>query len=505
MTDESPTALLDLPHDLLTQVLSHINQPSYSRARLTCKRFRDALDASPHLEVTVKESAWAAQPAPGRLLRRIKPISLRAQLSLDALTQLNGLVQACAMLQHLTLVLHGHQQASCLPMLLKACAAHLHTLRVKSRQHVGRNYSMQPQGPMALPVINVMPVGTATTSAAALAVASPGQAAATSSTQTAAFAAHPAQSSQARNVPSSFSLPHLSTIVLAGFWLWPSQLLASAATTAPALRELSLQYCTLDITDWAGEGLGEGLGRGLASAFPALEVLGLDDCRTMRVAPRALPLLAQGVPGAAAAAAAAAMAAMQSAGATPTTHWQEVTPSLLDGMEALSMQLKTLELSQMPLEILPPQFFQLTGLSQLSLNRIELVSVPDAISGLTQLTALSLKGNDLPFFPSAITKLSQLRVLDVSDNPQLRAQLPRELPQMPSLRQLITDWHGRPQRRNATEAGGDWVWPEELGEGMAGTSTGHQGPSMQQARARQAPLAMNQVDMLLARAVGFLR
>lgn len=93
-----------------------------------------------------------------------------------------------------------------------------------------------------------------------------------------------------------------------------------------------------------------------------------------------------------------------------------------------------LDLSELGLDSVPPEVFDLTGLEEVSLAGNQLFELPDGISRLTSLRRLQLAGNSLRTLPESLGSLSSLEGLWLHGN-RLKA-LPASLGGLASLEQL---------------------------------------------------------------------
>lgn len=96
---------------------------------------------------------------------------------------------------------------------------------------------------------------------------------------------------------------------------------------------------------------------------------------------------------------------------------------------------KALNLADLGLTALPPELFQLSGLTVLNLDKNRLTSLPPEVGQLSALTQLHLFDNQLNSLPPEIGQLSVLTVL-VLDNNQFTS-LPPEINQLSALTKLI--------------------------------------------------------------------
>ena len=79
-------------------------------------------------------------------------------------------------------------------------------------------------------------------------------------------------------------------------------------------------------------------------------------------------------------------------------------------------QIKFLDLSDLELEMLPPEIGRFTQLKKLELNGNKLSFLPSEIGNLTRLKWLDLKGNKLTSLPPQIGNLTRLKQLFLDDN-----------------------------------------------------------------------------------------
>ena len=79
-------------------------------------------------------------------------------------------------------------------------------------------------------------------------------------------------------------------------------------------------------------------------------------------------------------------------------------------------RIKFLDLSDLGLEMLPPEIGRFTQLKKLELDGNKLSSLPSEIGNLTRLTYLHLRGNQLTSLPPQIGNLTRLKQLFLDDN-----------------------------------------------------------------------------------------
>lgn len=109
----------------------------------------------------------------------------------------------------------------------------------------------------------------------------------------------------------------------------------------------------------------------------------------------------------------------------------------------LARSLGKLDLSDMGLESLPAEVFELDELEELSLAGNRLQSLPDDITRLTALRKLGLAGNLLGSLPEGLGALTGLEGLWLHGN--LLAALPESLGNLKALRQLSVAGNRRDQ------------------------------------------------------------
>ena len=93
-----------------------------------------------------------------------------------------------------------------------------------------------------------------------------------------------------------------------------------------------------------------------------------------------------------------------------------------------------LSLSNVGIEVLPPEIGQFEDLQALSLHGNELTSLPRAIFSLKRLKMLDLSGNELRSLPLEIVRLQALKTLKLSSNPL--TSLPPEIVRLQGLQTL---------------------------------------------------------------------
>ncbi|MBS0649826.1 MAG: leucine-rich repeat domain-containing protein [Verrucomicrobia bacterium] len=93
-----------------------------------------------------------------------------------------------------------------------------------------------------------------------------------------------------------------------------------------------------------------------------------------------------------------------------------------------------LNLSELNLQLLPPEIGSFTNLQTLYLRNNQLVSLPQEFGNLTNLELLSLQNNPLASLPKEFGNLTNLKELYLNDN-QLTS-LPHEFGNLPNLKEL---------------------------------------------------------------------
>lgn len=86
-----------------------------------------------------------------------------------------------------------------------------------------------------------------------------------------------------------------------------------------------------------------------------------------------------------------------------------------------------LEISRMPLEILPDAFVHLHKLERIVLTHTALKELPKEISNLQQLQFLILSNNQFQTLPIELGQLKNLKVFEIKNNPLQRHLIPEQL------------------------------------------------------------------------------
>ncbi|XP_067152595.1 leucine-rich repeat-containing protein 57 isoform X2 [Apteryx mantelli] len=90
-----------------------------------------------------------------------------------------------------------------------------------------------------------------------------------------------------------------------------------------------------------------------------------------------------------------------------------------EDLQKLTSNLRTIDLSNNKMEILPPLIGKFSFLKSLALNNNKLTALPEELCKLKKLETLHLNGNHLRQLPAAFGQLSALKTLSLSGN-QLR-------------------------------------------------------------------------------------
>ncbi|KAL2099094.1 hypothetical protein ACEWY4_005574 [Coilia grayii] len=100
-------------------------------------------------------------------------------------------------------------------------------------------------------------------------------------------------------------------------------------------------------------------------------------------------------------------------------------PEFPEELQRLTGNLRTVDLSNNKIEVLPPFIGSFLQLKSLTINVNRLTTLPNEIGKLKKLETLSLSGNQLQALPACVNQLKALRTLIISGN-QLR-ELPSGL------------------------------------------------------------------------------
>ncbi|NXP83385.1 LRC57 protein, partial [Ramphastos sulfuratus] len=90
-----------------------------------------------------------------------------------------------------------------------------------------------------------------------------------------------------------------------------------------------------------------------------------------------------------------------------------------EDLQKLTSNLRTIDLSNNKIEVLPPLIGKFSFLKSLALNNNKLTALPEELCKLKKLETLHLNGNHLRQLPAAFGQLSALKTLSLSGN-QLR-------------------------------------------------------------------------------------
>ncbi|KAM6973177.1 leucine-rich repeat-containing protein 57 [Aplochiton taeniatus] len=91
-------------------------------------------------------------------------------------------------------------------------------------------------------------------------------------------------------------------------------------------------------------------------------------------------------------------------------------PEFPEELQRLTGNLRTVDLSNNKIEVLPPSIGNFLQMKSLTLNSNKLTSLPCEISKLKKLETLLLNGNQLKQLPATIGQLKALRTLSLSGN-----------------------------------------------------------------------------------------